>query len=567
MAHILPDAHACVIIHEDVNDYANENVHANCPAVRHAPSTESQGALRMSAAVENATAAKPSKPARRYADAAPGPASAAKATAAVPNSARAAEPADTFANWTEAAETTVAARSSAAQASAGVASAAPSPAGPDNADPAAAETSTVPGAPKKPLVPLRRNWRFQLLWSGSACAFVGISAADVAYPLVILAMTHSPARAGAFATLQMFAMLFMTIPAGALLDKMDRRRLLLAAEGTRAVVASSVAVTWYLGTLTFWQLMGTALVLGAMQPLGTARMLMVRSVVPAEQLTSAVTQEQVRDQGSELVGPPLGGALFGLSRALPFVFCAVMFVVSFVCAFFVRIPAKEAPSPEPQQDQSQDQDSEQTAKPDNSVFSGIKTLLGNPLLRATSLTLMLVNMVGIPLNLCLIVLLQRQGVGSGTIGIALGIMSLGGLTGAALVKPLHRRLRPGWVLISACCVFTVCIFGVAFPHGPWYAAALMFTASLVIPAAVVMIDILILRQVPDEQRGRTMAALQTVMGLGMPLGMFSAGLALQYFSAKTTLIVIAAWLGAAVVYAASQRALRDAQWPENARPS
>jgi predicted MFS family arabinose efflux permease len=146
-------------------------------------------------------------------------------------------------------------------------------------------------------------------------------------------------------------------------------------------------------------------------------------------------------------------------------------------------------------------------------------------------------------------------------------MSAGGLLGTLLVKPSHKAFRPGWLLITACVVFTVCVSALALVHGPIVTAALMFTANLVVPAAIVMMDILILQQVPDEQRGRTFAGLQTVLGVGMPIGMLISGVALQYLSATTVLAAMGAWLGVAVLYAASQRALRDAQWPTAAQPS
>lgn len=436
----------------------------------------------------------------------------------------------------------------------------------------ASAASAAPAA-AAPTVPLRRNVNFQLLWAGSSAAFIGIAVADIAYPLVILAMTHSPFKAGLFATVQLIAMLVTTLPAGQLLDKVDRRLALLGTELVRAVVVAGVAVAWYLDALTFWQLMGTAAVLGAVQPFGAARMLMVRTVVPSEQLTSAFTQEQVRDHGSQLVGPPLGGALYAVSRSLPFVVAAATFLVSFACAFFVKLPPKAAAQPAAPADGESVKDTEgaATTPPADEIgggmFAGLGVVLRNPLMRATTLTLTIVNAVGFPLYLALIVLLQQEHQSSSSIGVVFGTMSAGGLLGTLLVKPSHRMLRPGWLLIAACGVFTVCVGVLPLVSDPYSTAALLFVANLVIPAAVVMIDILIVRQVPDEQRGRVGAAIQTLMALGMPAGMLIGGAALQYFSPTTVLAVMAAWMAVSLVYAVCQRALRDAQWPTDAQPA
>jgi hypothetical protein len=188
-------------------------------------------------------------------------------------------------------------------------------------------------------------------------------------------------------------------------------------------------------------------------------------------------------------------------------------------------------------------------------------------MRATTITLAIIQVIGFPLYLALIVLLQQQHQSSSSIGVVLGTMSAGGLLGTLLVKPSHKAFRPGWLLITASMAFTACISALALVHGPVAAAALMFTANLVVPAAIVMMDILILQQVPDEQRGRTFTGLQTVLGVGMPLGMLVSGVALRYLSATTVLAGIGAWLGVAVLYAVSQRALRDAQWPAAAQPA
>ncbi|MBS2549812.1 MFS transporter, partial [Catenulispora sp. NL8] len=205
-----------------------------------------------------------------------------------------------------------------------------------SADPAAA--SADPARPTAKPLPLRRNRNFNLLWGGAVTALLGLSTADIAYPLVILALTGSPLRAGLFATVQLIFSVAATLPVGQLMDRVDRRRLLLVSEGVRTVAAGSVAVAYFLGALTFWHLLLTAAALGAIQPFAGARTLLIRQVVAPEQVPAALTAEQVRQQGCELAGPPLGGALFGISRALPFLFAAFTGVVSLLTVVFLKLP-------------------------------------------------------------------------------------------------------------------------------------------------------------------------------------------------------------------------------------
>lgn len=142
---------------------------------------------------------------------------------------------------------------------------------------------------------LLSNRNFRLLWVGSACSLLGLEAADIAYPLVALAITGSPAWAGLFGAVQLAAALTVGLPAGDLLDRRDCRRVLIAAEGVRLLTTTGAAVALASGELGMPLLLIVAAALGAAQPFSSgARMIALRAVVPSEQLTAALTQDEVR---------------------------------------------------------------------------------------------------------------------------------------------------------------------------------------------------------------------------------------------------------------------------------
>jgi MFS family permease len=422
-------------------------------------------------------------------------------------------------------------------------------------------TMTDPIATTRPpaaVTPLRRNWRFQTLWAGSTTALTGVSAADVAYPLVILSMTGSPALAGLFGLLQASAMLVSGLPAGQLVDRYDRRRVLIAAEGVRAATTGTVALLFAAHQLPLAVLLAAAVLLGAAQPFGgAARMLLVRSVVAPEQLTAALTQDEVRGGIAELVGPSLGGMLYSLGRALPFLFSALSFAVSLLCAIVVR---PDTPPNVPGAGSGSGSGSGDAVE-DGGIFAGIKALWADPALRATVVLVAFLNAAGAPLNLCAIYLLHRESASSWSIGLALSGAAVGGLAGAALVKPLHRRFRPGRLLLGIVASEVPLVIALGLVHGPWLISATLFCTMLGIPTLSVLMDVLIIRQVPERQRGRTITSAMTIVALGIPVGTGAVGLLLQYLGGTGALLALAGLLAGGSAWAAAQPRLRAAHWP------
>jgi MFS family permease len=438
-------------------------------------------------------------------------------------------------------------------------------------------------------IPLRRNLQFQTLWIGSVASTLGLAVSEVAYPLAILGLTGSPGRAGLFAAIQAIGMLVAGLPAGQLADQFDRRTIVIVAEAGQALLTGLVAVGLVFGWLSLSLLLVAAALLGAGQSFtGAARLPLVRSVVAPEQLTTALVQDEVRLNGAILAGPPLAGVLYAiraLAHAVPFLFTAGSFVLSLLAAVLMKVmPGGAAPadtSTPPEQEAEPSADS-QSGAPNNGaakgdaaksdaakgdaaqsggMLTGLATIWSRPMLRAAMTLLMLVNTVGVGLDLAIIVLLRHQHVHSGVIGLVLAAGAVGGLVGAPLVKPLHR-LRPGILLVSVCLVAVVVFALMALPFGPWWVAALMFVVMLGVPAIRVLVDVLVFRQTPDAERGRVIAAVMVLIGLGIPVGAFATGMLLQFLSATTALLVLAGVLAIAVALFGTRRDLVRARWPQ-----
>jgi MFS family permease len=182
-------------------------------------------------------------------------------------------------------------------------------------------------APRK-LPRLWSNRDYMLLWSGQAVSSLGTQVSTIAFPFLVLALTGSLAQAGFMGGLRALPYLIFSLPAGALIDRWDRKRVMIICDGGRALALGSIPVAVLLGQLTMLQLYLVSAVEGTLFVFfNLAEVACLPRVVPPEQLPAATAQNSATDGTSFLVGPALGGALFGLGQMLPFLGDAVSYTI------------------------------------------------------------------------------------------------------------------------------------------------------------------------------------------------------------------------------------------------
>lgn len=400
---------------------------------------------------------------------------------------------------------------------------------------------------------------------GGSLANVGVEAVDIAFPLLILSITGSPGLAGLFGFVQVGVTVLATLPAGALVDRWDRRHVLLATEGVRALAILAVAAS-----VTFWHigigyLIAIAAVLGVATALGgPARMLITRAVVPVEQLTSALAQEEARGGAAALAGPPAGGVLFALSRAFPFLAAGLGFVVSFACILIAAPNNKPERAAEGGGGEGGPAPRRSPWKIFGTVFDGLKFLLGHRTLRSALLLISVFYLVVTAAILAVVVELRGQHLASGYIGLAVSGVACGMLAGSVLVKRLHAILPPGKLLIAASALATIAVGLLALSLGPVWVWAMLFLAALPVPSLRVLVDLLIFRQTPDESKGRAIAATMTIIGIGSPLGSLIAGVTMQLGTVAIAVLTVAALQAVITVAGLLDRKLRTSAWPAQA---
>jgi predicted MFS family arabinose efflux permease len=365
-----------------------------------------------------------------------------------------------------------------------------------------------------------------LLWSGQAVSELGTRTAWIAYPLLVLAITGSPARAGIVGFANRVPFLLFSLPAGALVDRWNRKWIMLACDAGRAVGVGSVAAAIAVGHLAFAHILIVAFLEGTLTVfVGPAEFAAVRQIVPREQIPAAIAQNEARVYAASLAGPPFGGLLFAAGRALPFLADAVSYLVSFASLSAIRAEFQEAREPT-------------ASRLHAEIGEGMRWLWGQAFLRTTFLLAGAGNFVSNALVLVVIVLAKREGASSTTVGLIFALSAVGGLLGAALVPALQRRLSPSSVRIAYHSIYVVLIPLLTIAPPLWLGAlvaAMLFGA----PLLNALFGAYQVALVPDRLQGRVESIAGLIAAGAPPLGMLLAGFLLEGIGAHETVFFFA----------------------------
>ncbi|MFD0648203.1 MFS transporter [Streptomyces malaysiensis] len=199
--------------------------------------------------------------------------------------------------------------------------------------------------PVPPPVPLSRNRDYRLLWGGQALSEFGFHSALIAFPLLVLALTGSGAASGLVMGTIAAAQMVAGLPAGVLVDRYDRKAIMLGCEAAQAVSAISLVAAVWAGAATVWHMVAVAAVFGASAALfEPAESASLPALVADEHLPTAVAMNTARASMGQLAGTATGGFLFAVGRFVPFLVDAVTHTLSFVVLLFVRLPRRERPT-------------------------------------------------------------------------------------------------------------------------------------------------------------------------------------------------------------------------------
>lgn len=388
--------------------------------------------------------------------------------------------------------------------------------------------SAVPGG-------LWRHGGFLRLWGGETASQFGSQLGGLAIPvLAVTILQASEFEIGALSAAGTAAFLVVGLPAGAWVDRMLKRRVMIWADGIRALAMALVPILWIAGALEMWHLMALAIVVGvATVFFDVSYQSYVPVLVARSQIADANAKLETTSQLARIGGPALAGGLLTVLAA-PFLLAGT--ALTYLASFFVltTIHDREVPAPR-----------ENRRSLWVEIKEGAAFVWNQPLLRSIVACTSVSNFFStLALTMLPLLVLRDLDLGPAVLGIATAVGSIGGLLGAALSARLARWLGEGTIIPLAAIAGGIgTLLLAAMSLAPEFATGVFILGEFVLSFSVLVYNI---AQVSFRQRicptpllGRMNASIRFVVWGVMPIAGLLSGLLALNIGAAAVL-----WIGA-----------------------
>lgn len=369
---------------------------------------------------------------------------------------------------------------------------------------------------------------FRWFWGGQMVSLIGTWTQNIGQAWLVLQLTNSAFLLGLVSAMQFAPMLFFSLHAGAWIDRLPKRRIIIATQVTFMILAFTLSFLVGTGTIKYWMLLVMAFILGVANTVDVpARQSFVIELVGREHLTNAIALNSAIFNAARLVGPAIAGVIMGLWGPM---WCFLINGISFVGVLAILLFIKAIP-------RGQETKTKQGAIwPE--IKEGLSYIRRTPQILLTMLMVGFLSTVAMNFNVLVPVLakleLKEEALGFGLLMSALGF---GALIGALTVAvrsgsgPQPRLLFTG--------ALGLCIFSIMTGFQSQYLLISLMLAfmgwSMIVFAASA--NSLIQITVEGRFRGRVMSVYSLVFGGMTPLGSVYSGTLSHWWGAKNTFII------------------------------
>lgn len=405
--------------------------------------------------------------------------------------------------------------------------------------------------------PLWSNHAFVRVWTAASISIFGSLITRIALPLIaILTLGAGPIEVAVLRSIDLGAALVVGLVAGAWVDRLRRRPVLIWADLGRAVLLFSIPVSFALGSLTLWQLIAVAGLAAVLTTFfDAADNAYLPTIVERERLIEANSALAASGSVAEFAGFGISGFLVQLlTGPITVIINGVTYLVSAVLLLTVR--QVEAPPParadrEPVLDE---------------IRHGLRLVLRDPVLRAFAGAQMLMSMLwGVFGAVWFLFALGELGLNAATVGIVAGVGGASSFIGAVVATRSTRRWGVGPVAIAAMLIAALGnLFVPLAPAGlPFVAVLFLVGQQLLADSAITVYDVTetSVRQslVADRELGRVASTFQVASAAAQLLATIGAGLLAEVIGLRLTALLapLGGLLAAVVLYRSPVRTLRD----------
>lgn len=394
---------------------------------------------------------------------------------------------------------------------------------------------------------LWKNRNFVLLLSGQFVSWIGTEFSSITIPLIVLSITGSPQQAGMIAGARGLSYILLAIPAGALIDRLDRRKVMIIANIGGGLALGSIVVGLLLNKLTIPYLYVASLLEGGFFVFANlSRFAAVQQIVPKPQLGSALGKISVSDYISLLLGPALGGILYqAVGALLTILLDSITYFINALSIFFINVSLKV-----------------EREKPDHiykEIQEGIKWLWNEKTIRFLCLLTSGSHLVVSSVYLLIIIIARQNHAPAAMIGIILGIGAGGGILGSLIAEKVSSRFKFHSILrtTTALSFLTFLLYFFTFNNILLILATFLF--NLVTPIYEITSSTYSAKVIPNEIRGRVSSLTRIAVLSAYSFGLFAMGTMLELYGVNTSIAVSAGVLFLLATITHFSRSLKNAK--------
>jgi MFS family permease len=398
-------------------------------------------------------------------------------------------------------------------------------------------------APINPFRVVLRHRNFRLFLIGQTLSLIGTWMQTMAQGWLALELTNSAFLVGLVATASSIPILLFTMPAGAIVDRSDKLKIVRIAQVAFLLEASTLWALTATGRITIESLLALAFLGGLIASIEIpARQAMMIDLVGRDDLPDAIALNSSGFNLARVVGPGIAAAVIArLGIAWCFFLNAASFVAVLAGLFMMRLPPFV-----PQRNRT---------SPWQGVVQVLRYIRRTREVRSLMLMVTVYSILGAPvLALMPVVAREMFGLGAGGYGLLLSFLGIGGLTGALGLAAIGDRISRIRLLTVASMLWPALLMTFSFTRVPWAGYGLLLATGCVMILNGAISNGLLQGIVPDAFRGRIMAAYGlVVVGLAQVVGAFTGGVIAHAFGVATTIFATALLMAGYGVWAFFQR--------------